>query len=118
MTESAQETCAPVERLAQALDALGDALASGDLEGILAAAPRLAGLATTLATIPAPRSTHDDLRRAALDARLALRRCQRLGAGLHGFIECSLAAQGRRTQYERHGLAHAPIAGHALIARG
>ena len=118
MDQSVQETCISVGRLAEALNRLADALAAGDLEGVLAAEPQLAHLASALATRPEPAPDNDLLRSALLEARLALRRCERLGAGLTAFVECSLAAQGRNTQYVRHGLAHVPVAGHALTARG
>jgi hypothetical protein len=86
---------------------------------MLAAESRLAHLAPALAPPrPGTPTDSDVLRAAILEARLALHRCARLGSGLSAFIECSLAAQGRGTGYERHGLAHAPVAGCALTARG
>jgi hypothetical protein len=113
-----EETRLSVGRLADALTRLGDALAAGDLEGVLAAEPQLAHLTSALATRPAPIPDNDVLRSVLLEARLALRRCERLGAGLTTFIECSRAAQGLGTQYVRQGLARVPAGGRALTARG
>jgi hypothetical protein len=119
MDQSAQETCISVGRLAGVLNELADAMAAGDLDAMLAAEPRLAHLASALATLgPGAPPETDVLRSAILEARLALHRCQRLGSGLATFIECSLAAQGGGAGYERHGLAHAPVAAPALTARG
>jgi hypothetical protein len=119
MDQSVQETCISVGRLAGVLNELADAMTAGDLDGMLAAEPRLAHLASALAALrPGAPPESDVLRSAILEARLALRRCERLGSGLATFIECSLAAQGRGAGYERHGLPHAPQAGRALTARG
>lgn len=119
MHQPVQDTCLSIGRLAGVLNQLADAMAAGDLDGMLATEPQLAHLASAL---PAPRPgappDSDVLRSAILEACLALRRCERLGSGLTAFIECSLAAQGRGTGYERHGLSHVSLAARSLTARG
>jgi hypothetical protein len=87
---------APLARLTAALDELAGALASADLPRLLAAEP---ALATALEGISG--STAAD-RRAIDDARAALLRCRRLGAGLIAFARLSLESGGA-PMYSRHG---------------
>jgi hypothetical protein len=108
-----------VQRLESALVRLAEALASGDLDGMLAAEPAL-GLAVASLSGAASSSDRDRdrLRPLLLKARHALRRCERLGAGLDRFVSCSLTAQSRTLSYERDGATAAQPGGHALTARG
>ncbi len=116
--QSDESVCSRVQRLNAALGQLGDALAAGDLDAILAAEPVLALAVASLSDVAAPASDRTALHSALLDARQALRRCERLGAGLDRFVSCSLTAQARALSYERDGGTAARPGGHALTARG
>jgi hypothetical protein len=107
-----------VQRLELALGQLADALASGDLDGMLAAEPRLALAVTSLSAAASSSADRDRLYPLLLETRSALRRCERLGAGLDRFVSCSLTAQARALSYERDGGTAAQPGGHALTARG
>jgi len=74
MSTTLQETCVSVQSVTDVLTRLGDALASGDLDGMLAAEPLLADLTHAL-----QRASATPVDRAALlphltEARLALLR--------------------------------------------
>jgi hypothetical protein len=116
--QSEESLCSRVQRLEAALDGLAGALAAGDLEGMLAAEPALALALASLPRAEAAARDTDGLRARLLEARRALRRCERLGAGLDRFVSCSLTAQGRALSYERDGGTAARHGGHALTARG
>jgi hypothetical protein len=87
---------APLARLTAALDELAGALASADLPRLLAVEPVLAAALEGLSG-----STPAD-RRAVDDARAALLRCRRLGAGLVAFARLSLESSGA-PMYSRLG---------------
>jgi hypothetical protein len=106
-----------VQRLETALGQLADALASGDLDGMLAAEPALALAVASLETPAAPVPDRDAVRAALLQAREALRRCERLGAGLDRFVSCALTAQEHALSYERDGGTADRPGRHALTAR-
>src|SRR6185312_5434318 len=103
MTVPEHDACEPVRELVAALDALGDALATNDLTGLLAGEPRLAQAAAAVAAASAHANASPALRRELDKARQALRRSAHLGEGLSSFVECSLFAQGRAIDYARHG---------------
>lgn len=117
MPQSAQETCASLCRLATVLGELADAMKTGDLDAMLRVEPQLASLTAAL-TSSTDSTEADVLRPALLEARHALQRAERLGAGLQAFIACSLAAQGRHGSYARYGAAPASVDAHVLTARG
>ena len=117
MPQRDQDTCVSVARLAAALNGLADAMATPDLQAMLEAEPTLASLSCTSRAIETAIDNREQLRRSLHDARAALRRCQRLGAGLEAFVSCSLIAQGR-TQYARDGAGAVSPAAPALKVRG
>jgi hypothetical protein len=118
MSTTVQETCVSVQSVTDVLTRLGDALASGDLDAILAAEPLLADLAHALQQATA---TADD--RAALlphltAARLALLRASQLGQSLAQFKHASDYAQGLAHGYDRAGRTSQREPSGALRARG
>jgi hypothetical protein len=115
--QSEESLTSRVQRLESALDQLAGALASGDLEGLLAAEPHLALAVASLSGPPAAVPDGGSVRPLLLQARQALRRCEQLGAGLDRFVSCSLAAQERALSYERDGGTADRPGGHVLIAR-
>lgn len=113
-----QETCASVQSVTDVLTRLGDALATGDLDVMLAAEPLLADLARTLQQATA---TADD--RAALlphltAAKLALLRASLLGDSLTQFKHASDYAQGLAHGYDRAGRTSQREPSGALKAKG
>ena len=113
-----QETCASVQSVTDVLTRLGDALASGDLDAMLAAEPLLADLARALQQATA---TADD--RAALlphltAAKLALVRASLLGNNLTQFKCASDYAQGLAHGYDRAGKTSQRGPSGALKAKG
>jgi hypothetical protein len=118
MLQPEHDSCATVARLTAVLNDLAAALAAPDLPAVLAAEPALATLTTTLAALTPAGTDPHRLRSALNEARLAVRRCERLGAAVDAFVSCSLRAQGRTVEYARHGAGPVPAAGHALVVRG
>ena len=106
------------EALRQALDLVGDALASPDLEGLLrgeAAIER--ALADLPSTLDVPAAERAGIRTELEQARAALMRCRRLGAALTDFTRVTLEAQGRAAGYGRHDVATGGLAGRTLNTR-
>jgi hypothetical protein len=86
----------PVVRLTAALNEVADALAAADLPRLLAAESGLgAALDGVVRSQPVDRHALDD-------ARSALLRCRRLGAGLVAFTRLSLDPEGTKV-YSRRG---------------
>jgi hypothetical protein len=118
MSTTTQETCASVQGVTDVLTRLGDALASGDLDAMLAAEPLLAELAHVLAQSTASPADRDALLPELAAARIALVRAARLGEGITRFKHASDYAQGLASGYDRAGrTSHREAAG-ALKARG
>jgi hypothetical protein len=86
----------PLVRLTAALNDVADALAAADLSRLLAAE---SGLGAALDAVGGSRPVE---RRALDDARSALLRCRRLGAGLVAFTRLSLDPEGTQV-YSRRG---------------
>lgn len=85
-----------------ALEDAADALATADLDRLLACEARLDAAVTHL-----PARTAQDTSRATVladidAARAALTRCRRLGAALSQFVELGLSAQGFDREYSRN----------------
>lgn len=118
MADAAQAACALARDVRDVLTGLGDALVTHDLDRILAAEPRLADVTSALQRLsqggPLPPAARTDL----AAARLALRRCQRLGDTLDVFLTTTLVAQGRGPEYASHGRPSAAAARPGLTARG
>lgn len=87
----------PVVRLTAALNEVADALASADLPRLLAAEPRLGDALDAMNAAGADRSSLEQ-------ARSALLRCRRLGAGLASFTRLALDPDGMNA-YSRTGAA-------------
>ena len=102
MNESSTRALAAAARLRDALERTAGALASPDLDALLACESAIEG---ALADIPPFAGLPAEDRRAIrleLDrARATLLRCRRLGAGLREFVRLSFEAQGRGTGYGR-----------------
>jgi hypothetical protein len=125
MTTSHGADATLLHDLRLSLEALGDALARGDLAELLPIEDRLAGAVDRLpALLLAARDTVEHpIERADLAARAgavaeALRRCRRLGAGLGEVVRATLEAQGRTAGYDRAGTASVDARTGALDARG
>ena len=112
-----------VVRLRTALQATADALVSARLDALLSSEAELAAAVSSLTPVT-PHPPLDPETKARLSVELretwrALRRCQRLGAGLNDFVRASLAAQGRIGAYDRSGQDAPPATRNAeLNARG
>ena len=102
-------------QLSEALERAAAALASPNLEALLACE---ADIEAALAALPPVTTFVPEERpavRAELErARAALLRCRRLGAALNEFVRLSFEAQGRTTGYGRQEPA---LAGQSLNAR-
>jgi hypothetical protein len=102
-------TANAVRRLRQALEAIGDALTSGNLAPLLDGELRLSQALADLAALdPAePLSRHDSahIREEIAAARQALERVRRLGASLTDFVAGTLSAEERSGGYARDGQA-------------
>jgi len=111
----ARGCAAAAAELRASLERTAAALASPDLEALLACE---ADIERALAAMPAASTLAAEERavvRAELDsARHALLRCRRLGASLNEFVRLSLEAQGRGAGYGRREPAYA---GQSLNAR-
>jgi hypothetical protein len=118
-----QSDLSALEDLRAALQGLGDALAAGRIDEVLASEPRVTGALTLLQTIhpsgiPLSDVDRGRLREAAAGSQVALRRCQRLGGSLADVVRCVLVAQGRAGTYGREGRETFESRGGALTARG
>src|SRR5438132_2975434 len=106
------------EALRQALDQVGDALASPNLEALLKGEAAIEG---ALAQLPAAADGSPEERarlRVELErARTALLRCRRLGASLMDFARVTMEAQGRAVGYGRNNDSTAAFAGRTLNTR-
>ena len=116
MTTPHPETCTALSRLRAAMDETAAALATADLDRLLAAD---AALQAALTELPARRAVDLPERpqvRVELElARAALLRCRRLGASLTDFVRLSLDARG--LGYEPERMAAAALAGAVLNER-
>jgi hypothetical protein len=118
MSTTAQETCASLQDAATALNTLGDALVSADLDGLVAAEPQLEAVARALGSLAATPADRAALLPELRRARLALTRVQRLGAGLALFSFATAYAHGAAAGYGRDGRGLRPEPAGALDARG
>jgi hypothetical protein len=125
MTTTHGSAVSHLRDLRQSLDALGDALARGEMAGLLAIEDRLAAAVDRLPALllAARASTERPIERAELAERAAavgeaLRRCRRLGGGLLDIVHASLEAQGRDAGYDRAGTVRVDARIGALDARG
>jgi len=118
-----QSDLSALEDLRAALQSLGDALAAGRVDLVLASEPRVTSALTRLQAIqqsgiPLSNVDRGRLNEAAAGSQAALRRCQRLGASLADVVRCVLIAQGRAGAYGREGRETFELRGGALTARG
>lgn len=118
MSTTIQEHCVQVERIADVLTQLGDALARPDLGAMTACEPLIEELTRALATAVATPADRDRLLPLLTEARLALRRAEHLGEGLVAFAAATFAAHGRAHAYDREGRTTAPGLAGVLDARG
>ena len=98
---------AAVSQLRAGLDAVAQALATADLDGLLAAESAMAAAVEQALLVTAIGADGDQLRAELVAARAALERCRVLGGSLTQFADCTLVAMGRATTYERPGSARA-----------
>ena len=99
---------AAVSQLRAGLDAVSQALAHADLEGLLAAESAMADAVEQVSRVTAVSGVDDELRAELAAARTALERCRLLGGSLTQFADCTFVAMGRATTYERPGSARTP----------
>lgn len=116
MSDTLMSGCveSPLARLTAALTEVADALAAADLARLLAAEPVLC------AALDAVTAGAGADRQAVEQARAALLRCRRLGAGLVAFTRLSLDPEGTQV-YSRHGAGQGPELpppGTSMEARG
>ena len=109
---------AAAARLRQAVEQSAAAMATGQVDRLLAGE---AALQDAVATLPRPSTLSDDDRRelrAELDAAAgALVRCRHLGSSLTAFVRISLDAQGRAAGYDPTSIMAARLGGRALNTR-
>jgi hypothetical protein len=86
--------------LRRALEQSAAALATSNLEELLAGEAALNDALAELQASASSREERQSLREDLEAARRALRRCRRLGAALTDFVTLSLAAQGRAVSYD------------------
>jgi hypothetical protein len=118
MSTTLQETCVSVQSVTDVLTRLGDALAKGDLDGMLAAEPLLADLTHALQRAAVTPGDRAALLPHLTAARLALLRASALGQSLAQFKHASDYAQGLAQQYDRAGKTSQREPSGALRARG
>jgi hypothetical protein len=118
MSTTSQETCASLQDATTALTALGDALATANLDGIVSVEPQLEAVARALNELSATPAERAALLPEIRRARLALTRVQRLGAGLALFSFATAYAHGAAVGYGRDGHGVRPEPSGALDARG
>jgi hypothetical protein len=118
MNTPLQGTLTPVSRLRTALEDTAMALATADLDRLLAADT---ALQAALHELPYMSAVHPDerllFRRELEGAAAALLRCRRLGAGLSDFVRISLDAHGSQLGYEPARHAAAALTGRGFTAR-
>ena len=106
-----------VDRVERALSEVADALASADLDRLLAAEVGLgAALGQLGVTAPLEDESRAELREAIDRAYGALLRCRRLGAGLTAFTRVAADAAG--TGYERTGVVPGAVRTTSVEMRG
>jgi hypothetical protein len=118
MSTTTQDTCASVQSVTDVLTRLGDALASGDLDAMLATEPLLSDLSHALAHSTMAAADRHALLPELAAARLALERAARLGENLIRFKQASDYAQGLANGYDRAGRTNRAETAGALKARG
>jgi hypothetical protein len=118
MSTTSQETCASLQDAARALTALGDALVTANLDGIVSVEPQLEAVARALGELSASPAERGALLPEIRRARLALTRARRLGAGLALFGSATAHAHGAAVGYGRDGHGVRPEPSGALDARG
>ena len=118
MSTTSQETCASLQDATQALTALGDALVTANLDGIVSVEPQLEAVARALGELSASAAERAALLPEIRRARLALTRVQRLGAGLALFSFATAYAHGAAVGYGRDGHGVRPEPSGALDTRG
>ena len=102
----------------RALTALGDALVTANLEGVVSVEPQLEAVARALGELSALPAERTALLHEIRRARRALTRVQRLGAGLALFSFATAYAHGAAVGYGRDGHGVRPEPSGALDARG
>lgn len=100
---STSPSLAAVSQLRAGLDAVAQALATADLDGLLAAESAMAAAVDQVSRVAAIGAGDDQIRTELIAARVALERCRVLGGSLAQFADCTLVAMGRATTYERPG---------------
>jgi hypothetical protein len=118
MNHPSQGTLTAVSRLRTALEDTAMALATADLDLLLAADTALQAALHALPRLasvdPAERSV---FRRELEAAAAALLRCRRLGVGLSDFVRISLEAHGGQLGYEPTRTAAAALTGRGFTQR-
>ena len=118
MNTPLQGTLTPVSRLRTALEETAVALATADLDRLLAADT---ALQAALYELPQMKAVEPDqqllFRRELEGAAAALLRCRRLGTGLSDFVRISLDAQGSQLGYEPARTAAAALSGRGFTAK-
>ncbi len=106
-------------RLRAALEAVADALARADIDGLLTAEQSLEVALTDCARLVASGGTASAALRPEIDAsRRALMRCRRLGASLGNFARAGLDARGLAIGYDPARTAAATMTGRGFQTRG
>jgi hypothetical protein len=100
---------AAVSELRAGLDAVARALATADLDGLLAAESVMAAAMEHVSRITDVGDGAEAVRAELAAARAALERCRVLGGSLTQFADCTLVAMGRATTYERPGAARTAV---------
>ena len=108
---------AAVSQLRAGLDAVAQALAIADLDGLLAAESAMVAAVEQVSRIGNIEDA-DQVRAELIAARAALERCRVLGGSLTQFADCTLVAMGRATTYERPGTPRAAAPSPAGRVRG
>jgi ketosteroid isomerase-like protein len=99
MAEAVSDTTLAVAGLRAAVEELADALASADLDRLLACEARIESALAQLPTHGLPADARAEIRSDIEAARRAMMRCRRLGLSLNAFILASLSIQGRDHLY-------------------
>jgi hypothetical protein len=105
-------------RLRRALDQNASALATAQLDALLAGQTALQDAITSIPRISDISADDRRVLRAELDAaRDALARCRHLGANLTAFVRVTLDAHGRAAGYDPQRITAAALAGRDLNTR-
>ena len=118
MTEQGTRAVAAAAQLREALEQTGAALASPQLETLLAGETAIEAALSAMPALDAlPADERLAVRRELERARGALLRCRRLGMSLGDYIRMSFEAQGRGVDYGPRQSLPITYSGRALNAR-